>query len=171
MEKKSAISERIQMLITEFCDGKNLPFAKAIGINESNIRSYIAGTQPRFDVLAAIADKFAVNCEWLLTGRGEMTKTNQSTPVEHMQTGYVSKNKDKEKIDNSQGTSPEIFDKLLSTIKEQQITIKEQAEEIGILKQTIATQTGQVGACFRCGEFNTCRCRIKRVLWGKGGKK
>ena len=135
--KKSAISERIQMLITEFCDGKNLPFAKAIGINESNIRSYIAGTQPRFDVLAAIADKFAVNCEWLLTGRGEMTKTNQSTPVEHMQTGYVSKNKDKEKIDNSQGTSPEIFDKLLSTIKEQQITIKEQAEEIGILKQTI----------------------------------
>ena len=137
MEKKSAISERIQMLITEFCDGKNLPFAKAIGINESNIRSYIAGTQPRFDVLAAIADKFAVNCEWLLTGRGKMTKTNQSTPVEHMQTGYVSKNKDKEKIDNSQGTSPEIFDKLLSTIKEQQITIKEQAEEIGILKQTI----------------------------------
>lgn len=137
MEKKSAISERIQMLITEFCHGKNLPFAKAIGINESNIRSYIAGTQPRFDVLAAIADKFAVNCEWLLTGRGEMTKTNQSTPVEHMQTGYVSKNKDKEKIDNSQGTPPEIFDKLLSTIKEQQITIKEQAEEIGILKQTI----------------------------------
>lgn len=137
MEKKSAISERIQMLITEFCDGKNLPFAKAIGINESNIRSYIAGTQPRFDVLAAIADKFAVNCEWLLTGRGEMTKTNRSTPVEHMQTGYVSKNKDKEKIDNSQGTPPEIFDKLLSTIKEQQITIKEQAEEIGILKQTI----------------------------------
>ena len=137
MEKKSAISERIQMLITEFCDGKNLPFAKAIGINESNIRSYIAGTQPRFDVLAAIADKFAVNCEWLLTGRGEMTKTNQSTPVEHMQTGYVSKNKDKEKIDNSQGTPPEIFDKLLSTIKEQPITIKEQAEEIGILKQTI----------------------------------
>lgn len=137
MEKKSAISERIQMLITEFCDGKNLPFAKAIGINESNIRSYIAGTQPRFDVLAAIADKFAVNCEWLLTGRGEMTKTNQSTPVEHMQTGYVSKNKDKEKIDNSQGIPPEIFDKLLSTIKEQQITIKEQAEEIGILKQTI----------------------------------
>ena len=88
-------------------------------------------------MLAAIADKFAVNCEWLLTGRGEMTKTNQSTPVEHMQTGYVSKNKDKEKIDNSQGTPPEIFDKLLSTIKEQQITIKEQAEEIGILKQTI----------------------------------
>ena len=126
MEKKSAISERIQMLITEFCDGKNLPFAKAIGVNESNIRSYIAGTQPRFDVLAAIADKFAINCEWLLTGRGEMTKTNQPTSTEYTQTSCVSKNKDRE-----------IFDKLLSTIKEQQMTIKEQAEEIGILKQTI----------------------------------
>lgn len=91
MEKKSAISERIQMLITEFCDGKNLPFAKAIGVNESNIRSYIAGTQPRFDVLAAIADKFAINCEWLLTGRGEMTKTNQPTSTEYTQTSCVSK--------------------------------------------------------------------------------
>lgn len=137
MEKKSAISERIQMLITEFCDGKNLHFAKTIGVNESNIRSYIAGTQPRFDVLAAIADKFAVNCEWLLTGRGEMTKTNRPTPTEHIQANCVSKNKDKKKFDNNPGFSPEIFDKLLSTIKEQQITIREQAEEIGILKQTI----------------------------------
>ena len=137
MEKKSAISERIQMLITEFCDGKNLPFAKAIGVNESNIRSYIAGTQPRFDVLAAIAEKFAINCEWLLTGRGEMTKTNQPTSTEYTQTNCVSKNKDREIFDNSQSLPPEIFDKLLSTIKEQQITIKEQAGEIGILKQTI----------------------------------
>ena len=48
-----------------------------------------------------------------------------------------SKNKDREIFDNSQSLPPEIFDKLLSTIKEQQITIKEQAEEIGILKQTI----------------------------------
>lgn len=117
MEKKSAISERIQMLITEFCDGKNLPFAKAIGVNESNIRSYIAGTQPRFDVLAAIADKFAVNCEWLLTGRGEMAKTNQPTSTEYTQTSCVSKNKDREIFDNSQSLPPEIFDKLLSTIK------------------------------------------------------
>lgn len=138
MEKKSAISERIQMLITEFCDGKNPPFAKAIGINESNIRSYIAGTQPRFDVLAAIANKFAINCEWLLTGKGEMRKTNLSTSVEHMHTNYASKNKDDERFGNNQGLSPEIFDKLLSTIKEQQITIKEQAEEIGTLKQVIA---------------------------------
>ena len=66
-----------------------------------------------------------------------MTKTSQPTPTEHIQTSCVSKNKDKEKFDGNQGLSPEIFDKLLSTIKEQQITIKEQAEEIGVLKQMI----------------------------------
>ena len=78
-----------------------------------------------------------INTEWLLTGRGEMTKTNRPTSTEHIQTNCVSKNKDNEKPGDNQGLSPEIFDKLLSTIKEQQITIKEQAEEIGILKQTI----------------------------------
>ena len=53
------------------------------------------------------------------------------------QQGKSIRSQDKEKNDNSQGLPPEIFDKLLSTIKEQQVTIKEQAEEIGILKHTI----------------------------------
>lgn len=123
MEKKSAISERIQMLITEFCDGKNLPFAKAIGINESNIRSYIAGTQPRFDVLAAIADKFAINCEWLLTGRGEML---------NVQTSALD---DKTTLAQKEGTG--IEDKLIAIIANKDATIREMAEEIGMLKQTI----------------------------------
>ena len=77
MERKTAIAERIQMLITEFCEGKNLQFAKVIGVNESNIRSYLSGTQPKFDVLSTIASSFAINCEWLLTGRGEMLKSNR----------------------------------------------------------------------------------------------
>mgnify|MGYP000426009979 CR=1 FL=1 len=60
------------MLIQEFSNGVNSQFAKLIGVNESNIRSYLAGTQPKFDVLSAIAGKLAINCEWLLTGKGKV---------------------------------------------------------------------------------------------------
>lgn len=76
MNANTTISERIQALINEFCNGTNSQFAKTIGVNESNIRSYLSGTQPKFDVLSSIASKLAINCEWLLTGKGNMTKQN-----------------------------------------------------------------------------------------------
>ena len=74
MDMNTTISERIQALIDAFCNGKNSQFAKAIGVAESNIRSYLSGTQPKFDVLSNIAIRFAINCEWLLTGSGKMLK-------------------------------------------------------------------------------------------------
>ena len=76
MDTNTSISERIQALVDTFCNGKNLQFAKAIGVAESNIRSYLAGTQPKFDILSNIASKFAINCEWLLTGKGDMLKSS-----------------------------------------------------------------------------------------------
>lgn len=79
MNTNTSISERIQALINAFCNGKNSQFAKIIGVAESNIRSYLAGTQPKFDILSTIAKTFAINCEWLLTGEGDMLKS-PSTP-------------------------------------------------------------------------------------------
>lgn len=97
MDTKTSISERIQALIDRFCNGKNSQFAKTIGVAESNIRSYLSGTQPKFDVLSNIAIKFAINCEWLLTGKGDMlnspdissiTKDGRSTaPAHHVPEG------------------------------------------------------------------------------------
>lgn len=86
MDTNTSISERIQALIDTFCNGKNSQFAKAIGVAESNIRSYLAGTQPKFDILSNIASKFAISCEWLLTGKGDMLKTpsTSSSPFTHM---------------------------------------------------------------------------------------
>ncbi len=133
----TTIHERISEIVLQLGGGKNTAIASKLGVSEGNIRGYIKGVMPKQDVLEKIVINLDVNPEWLLTGRGEMTKTSQPTPTEHIQTSCVSKNKDKEKFDGNQGLSPEIFDKLLSTIKEQQITIKEQAEEIGVLKQMI----------------------------------
>lgn len=131
MEKR----EMLEALISYYEKGNKSRFAKRLGISAQGISTWLS--RNTFDAELIYSKCEYVNSEWLLTGRGEMTKTNQPTPVEHMQTGHVSKNKDKEKNDNSQGLPPDIFDKLLSTIKEQQVTIKEQAEEIGILKHTI----------------------------------
>lgn len=80
MDTNTTISERIQALIDAFCNGKNSQFAKIIGVAESNIRSYLSGTQPKFDVLSNIASKFAINCEWLLTGNGKMLK-EEASPI------------------------------------------------------------------------------------------
>lgn len=67
------ISLRIKELVENYTGGNNSKFANIIGTNEANIRNYINGTMPKFDIVASIANKFEINCEWLLLGEGEMT--------------------------------------------------------------------------------------------------
>jgi len=71
----STINERIKSLVDHFSKGNNSDFANKIGINEANVRNYIANTEPKFNVLEKIANNFEINFEWLLTGKGEMLKT------------------------------------------------------------------------------------------------
>lgn len=69
------ISNRIKLLVAHFCNGSNRKFASIIETGETNIRNYIGGRQPKFEVIASIASKFDINCEWLVTGKGEMLQT------------------------------------------------------------------------------------------------
>ena len=73
----STINERIKSLVDHFSQGNNSDFANKIGINEANVRNYIANTEPKFNVLEKIANNFEINFEWLLTGKGEMLKTEK----------------------------------------------------------------------------------------------
>lgn len=75
------IHERIELLVKEFGDGKNTVFADKIGVSEGNIRGYIKGIMPKYDVLEKIATSLDVNPDWLLTGRGDMLKAPASMPV------------------------------------------------------------------------------------------
>lgn len=54
-----------------------------IGTNEANIRNYLAGKQPKFDTLSAIVEKFEINAEWLLAGKGEMLKSSTLAVTHH----------------------------------------------------------------------------------------
>lgn len=71
---EQTIGDRIKILVQKF-GGSNLQFANILGVNESNIRNYISGTQPKFDILQSIVQKFEINAEWLLTGEGDMIKS------------------------------------------------------------------------------------------------
>lgn len=75
------ISNRIKEVVAHFCNGNNRKFASIIETGEANIRNYIAGRQPKFEVISSIASKFEINCEWLLTGKGEMLLSNEEKPI------------------------------------------------------------------------------------------
>lgn len=77
----STINFRIKELVDHFSKGNNSEFGNKIGVNEANIRNYIAGTEPKFNVLEKIANNFEINYEWLLTGNGEMLKSEGATEV------------------------------------------------------------------------------------------
>ena len=68
-----SISERIDILIRQFADGRNTTFGRMVGESEANIRNYRSGkTMPKLTALVAIATTFNISPTWLLLGQGEM---------------------------------------------------------------------------------------------------
>ncbi len=77
---KYSISHRISELVSHFAGGNNSKFAAIIGTSEANIRNYISGTAPKFDVIASIAKNFELSYDWLLLGEGRMINTSKKYP-------------------------------------------------------------------------------------------
>ena len=113
--------ERLEAIIKHYSDGRPSVFAKLIGVAPSTISSWLSRDTLDYDLLFAKCEN--ISSEWLLTGRGEMINIQTSTF-------------------NNQTTLPQkegtgIEDKLLAIIADKDATIREMAEEIGMLKQTI----------------------------------
>lgn len=64
----STINFRIKQLVEHFAHGNNSEFGKLIDVNEANVRNYINGTEPKFNIIERIAKKFEISFEWLLLG-------------------------------------------------------------------------------------------------------
>ncbi|WP_064965786.1 hypothetical protein [Tenacibaculum ovolyticum] len=77
------ISDRIQYIINTQHNGTRARFAKSIGFSAQVIANIVSGrkTKPSFNVLNAIlSTNDDINAYWLLTGKGEILKsTNSST--------------------------------------------------------------------------------------------
>lgn len=69
------INDRIEVLISEFCEGNSSLFSRRIGVTPSVITN-ITGQRkgkPSFDVIEKISSAFAdINIRWLITGEGNM---------------------------------------------------------------------------------------------------
>lgn len=112
------ISLRINRIINELFDGNKSEFARIVGISESAVRSYLANTIPKADVLEKIANNTAISCEWLVLGRGDMiAQPNQEVPP----------------------SGATLEERLLAIIKEKDIKIEEQAKTIGRLEERVET--------------------------------
>jgi len=69
------IFDRISTIVERFGNGKNTVFASLIGVSEANVRNYKNGVMPKADFLEKIARSFDININWLLTGEGNMLRT------------------------------------------------------------------------------------------------
>lgn len=78
------IIDRLQEIITY--EGMNVSsFAKRIGVVDQTIRGIVVQrkNKPGFDVLEKILQTFTwVSAEWLMTGKGEMIKTEKNAKIE-----------------------------------------------------------------------------------------
>lgn len=80
------IFDRISTIVEKFGNGKNTVFASLIGVSEANVRNYKNGVMPKADFLEKIARCFDININWLLTGEGNMLRTEpekENIPVAH----------------------------------------------------------------------------------------
>lgn len=75
----TTIHERISEIVLQLGGGKNTAIASKLGVSEGNIRGYIKGVMPKQDVLEKIVINLDINPEWLLTGRGAMSKNENFT--------------------------------------------------------------------------------------------
>lgn len=122
------IKEKIMTFLNER-NIKKVDFFEATGIQPSNFKGKNMLSQPGGDMLVKILTVYPdLSAEWLMRGEGDMFKINIPK----------TDNINCEQIDKSSNFPPEITDKFL-------ITIKEQAEEIGALKQTIKQLRRELG--------------------------
>lgn len=111
---------------------RKVDFFEATGIQSSNFKGKNMASQPGGDMIVKILTLYPeLSAEWLLRGEGNMIKTDDAIVPTKTQFAHKSKISGEEGRSTGQNIPPEMIDRFLSTIKEQ-------AEEIGMLKLKIA---------------------------------
>ena len=126
-----SINDRFGKIIRTLYGGNKSAFASAIGVAPSVVENIVGKRQgkPSFDVIEKVCAIAEVSIIWLMTGEGEAFDFRCDEEKEKPTT-----------------TPPNngIEDKLLAIIQEKDTIIREQAEEIGQLRERIA-QTERCG--------------------------
>lgn len=136
-EKNTGISARIAEIIERVGENPS-SFAKCLGYSRAQtIYDILSGkSAPSYDFFRRFADtEFSANIDlqWLLTGKGDVLKT-KCTPQQKDLIPASDNGKGSNKSPNSHTLDTDFFEKLLAA---KDATIREQAEEIGCLKEQI----------------------------------
>lgn len=118
------INERFTVIINTLYSGNKSAFAKAIGVAPSVVDNIVGKRQgkPSYDVIEKVSALAAVNLNWLISEIGE--------PLDFY-------NRKKEQPEEKKAASPELELRLLEMISDKDKTIREQAEELGRLRERI----------------------------------
>lgn len=128
MDTKNEISNRfVEAYNTLLATGKvsdKKDFAAKIGISASMVTEISKGrSSVGTTAIQNIVSIFGISANWLLTGKEEMCEKKEETDIES--------------INHAQYSPPDQNSALLSLIHEKDIVIREQAEEIGRLREQI----------------------------------
>lgn len=105
------VNGRLKILAETLFDGNISEFGRAINVKQATLSTILGSRQskPSFDIINAIAVNISnINTDWLITGEGEMLKSEASH---------------KEKAEDSR-TDPISLERLIAIIESQQRTIE-----------------------------------------------
>lgn len=106
---------------------KKVDFFEAAGIQSSNFKGKNMSSQPGGDIIVKILTLYPdLSAEWLMRGEGNMFKSNNTDTFQKLHIEHEKIEQDHQQDYEKNSIPPTIIDKLLT-----------QAEEIGMLKQTI----------------------------------
>lgn len=110
---------------------RKIDFFEATGIQSSNFKGKNMASQPGGEMIVKVLTLYPeLSAEWLLRGEGNMIKSDDTNISTTIRVAHKAEINEREEKNAGQNIPPEIMDRFLSTIKEQ-------AEEIGMLKQKI----------------------------------
>jgi predicted transcriptional regulator len=87
MDYNTLLSNRLKIILDEYFEGNYSEMARSIGVTEGSIVSYIKGKKkkdgeiristPSAEVINSLITKTGINSEWLISGVGEMKKSDK----------------------------------------------------------------------------------------------
>ena len=141
MDKQSMLNQLVQY----YGQGKKNHFANRLGVKPQTISTWLSRNS--FDSELIYAKCEGISADWLLTGQGNMLKSEAASPPQYSGTGEMIVSD--EPVQYNTGPQESMVDKLLGIIDKKDNIIREQAEDIGHLrseleqlKQRLQSSTG-----------------------------
>ena len=77
-------------MINYYGQGKNTRFSDLTGVGEASLRGYLKGILPKADFFEKVARYCeGISMEWLITGQGNMLKSEAASPPQYTGTGEM----------------------------------------------------------------------------------